>query len=370
MPHWPRLMPPSLTDLSMCWSQSLVPSSPELYQASHGLHNPARLREKSRLAEGECVGLNARIEEGDLECVLGDGATLADELVEPLFGHRAVALVVDVGSVGSARRLPVDEHATSYGSPSRGRSHDEMQVAGVEAVGDPPVGLVQHDSLSLHRPITSQGPMVESQPLRDGIDVTRVQDCTSGGGEVLGALIADIVFRRLQAIPVGGSFSTTGVDRNQFMTDPADSGLGQQLLNDHFGLFVFALAELMMSNLSLRVDEVEGWPVVVVEGTPDRIVVVDRDRIVDPQVRGGSADVVEVVLEVELRRVHADDHQSVILVLLGPRAEVGKGAEPVDAGVGPEVDQDDASAQPGCRQWWRVEPPGRAGERRQLTFNG
>jgi hypothetical protein len=142
------------------------------------------------------------------------------------------------------------------------------------------------------------------------------------------------------------------------------------LLKNHFGLSVLTLPKLMMSDLSLRVDEVEGWPVVVVEGTPDRVVVVDRDRVVDPQVRGGSADVVEVVLEVELGRVHADDHQSVILVLLGPRADIRKGAEPVDAGVGPEVDQDDASAQPGCRQWWRVEPLGRAGERRQQTFNG
>jgi hypothetical protein len=32
------------------------------------------------------------------------------------------------------------------------------------------------------------------------------------------------------------------------MPDTADSGLGQQLLNNRFRLFVLALAELMMSN--------------------------------------------------------------------------------------------------------------------------
>jgi hypothetical protein len=62
------------------------------------------------LAEGEGVGLDARIQEGGLEGALGNGAGLPDELVEPWFGERAVALVVDVGPVGGARRLPVEGH--------------------------------------------------------------------------------------------------------------------------------------------------------------------------------------------------------------------------------------------------------------------
>ncbi len=56
----------------------------------------------------------------------------------------------------------------------------------------------------------------------------------TGRREILGALSAEIVFRRLQAAPIGGSLSTTGIDRNQLMTDIANTGLGQQLLNDHF----------------------------------------------------------------------------------------------------------------------------------------
>ena len=75
----------------------------------------SRRRFVPNLAEGEGVGLNARVEEGDLEGVLADGATLADELVEPRFGDPAVAVVVDVDSVRGDRRLPVDAHAKSYG---------------------------------------------------------------------------------------------------------------------------------------------------------------------------------------------------------------------------------------------------------------
>jgi hypothetical protein len=123
--------------------------------------------------------------------------------------------------------------------------------------------------------------------------------------------------------------------------------LGQQLLDHHFRLLVFAFAEVVMPYAPLRVGEVQGGPVVVVEGTPDRVVVVDRYRVVDPHVAYGAADVAEVVLEAELRRVYPDYDQSVIGVFPGPGSEVGKLAEPVDTGVGPEVDEDDLPAQVG-----------------------
>jgi hypothetical protein len=321
-------------------------------------------------AEGEGVGLDARVEEGDLEGALADRARLADELVEPRFGDRAVALVVDVDAVRGARRLPVEPHAEPHGRPPCCRSHDQMEVAGVEAVGDPPVGSVQHDGLSVNRPVTSNGPMVEPQPRGDSVDLPRTQHRTVGRGEVLGALVAEVVLRRPQAVPVGGSFHPTAIDRDQVLVDAAGAGLGQQLPKDHLGLLVAALAEAVVPNLSLCVDDVQGWPVVVVEGGPDGVVVVDHHRVVDPQLLDGAADVVEVVLEVELGGVHADDHQAVVLVGLGPGAEVGQGAQPVDAGVGPEVDQHDLAAQPGCGQRRGVEPPGRTGQRQQRPFNG
>jgi hypothetical protein len=67
------------------------------------------------------VRLNARIQEGDLEGAVGDGAGLADELVQPRLGHRAVALVVHISAVARSRRLPVDAHPAPYGTPRWGR---------------------------------------------------------------------------------------------------------------------------------------------------------------------------------------------------------------------------------------------------------
>src|SRR5260370_9284730 len=104
---------------------------------------------------------------------------------------------------------------------------------------------------------------MESHARGGSIAPTLIRQGNTGRRKVLGAFIADIVFGRLQVVPIGGRFSTTGIDRNQFMTDAVDSGLGQQLLNYQFRLFVFALAELMMSNTPLRIDEIDGRPIFV-----------------------------------------------------------------------------------------------------------
>src|SRR6266851_9408037 len=233
-------------------------------------------------SECERKSLHARIEKLDLELSISNGLRLSDQLIQPLFGNRAVALIVNVTSVSLARRQSIDEHAKSYRSSSRRWSHDQMKIAGVKAVHDAPVGFVQHRGLSLHRPITGKGPMIEREACGGSIDARLVQDCTTGRRKVLGARVSDIVFRRPQVAPIGGSFSTLGIDRDQFMSEAADAGLGQQLLKNHFRLFVGALAELMIANTPLRIDEIEGRPIVVIESTPDRIVVIDCDRILDP----------------------------------------------------------------------------------------
>jgi hypothetical protein len=94
---------------------------------------------------------------------ISDWLRLSDQLIQPRLCNGADALVVYVNSASSAGRLSIDEHAKSHGSSSRCRSHDEMKIAGLKAVRDPPVRLVQHSGMFLHRPITRQCPMIESQ---------------------------------------------------------------------------------------------------------------------------------------------------------------------------------------------------------------
>src|SRR5262249_50771036 len=92
---------------------------------------------------------------------------------------------------------------------------------------------------------------------------------------------------------------------------------------------------------SFGIDEVVGGPEAVLEGAPDRVVVVDRDGILDLKIRCGLADVRHSFLEGKLRRVHADDDETLVTVLRVPRAHIGNCSETVDARVSPEVDEDD-----------------------------
>ena len=96
----------------------------------------------------------------------------------------------------------------------------------------------------------------------------------------------------------------------------------QQLLDRPLGLLVGALAEVVEPDPPVAVDEVDRRPVVVLERPPDREVVVDDDGVADAELGGRAAHVVEVVLEAELGRVHADDDEPAVAVALVPRPEV------------------------------------------------
>ena len=87
----------------------------------------------------------------------------------------------------------------------------------------------------------------------------------------------------------------------------------------------------------------------VVERLPDAVVAVHRDRVLDAAAGELGADVLELPFERELGRVDADDGEPPVAVLLLPRSNVRNRPEPVDAGVGAEVEGDDAAAEPlGC----------------------
>jgi hypothetical protein len=88
-------------------------------------------------------------------------------------------------------------------------------------------------------------------------------------------------------------------------------GFGQQLLEDQLGLLVSAFAEVMVSDQTFGVGEVESRRVVVADGSPDCVVAVKCDRVVDLHLAHGPANVVDVGLEAELGGVHADHHEAV-----------------------------------------------------------
>src|SRR4029450_8558539 len=125
-----------------------------------------------------------------------------------------------------------------------------MEITRVEAVSDRPNSFVQPRGLSPYRPVTGQRPVIESQLLGSGVNPTLVRHCPLRRREVLGAVVADLVFRRLQAAPIGGGFDPTRIDREEVVADAALAGLREQALNDHFRLFVCALAEVGVAGVA------------------------------------------------------------------------------------------------------------------------
>src|SRR5882672_196350 len=107
----------------------------------------------------------------------------------------------------------------------------------------------------------------------------------------------------------------------------------------------------MIAHAPCRIDEVERRPIVITEPTPDRAVVVDRNGIRDASLRCGLSHVVEGFLKREFWCVDADDDQPLFFVPRGPGADVWQRPKPIDAGVGPEVDEDDLALQVRRCQW-------------------
>ena len=159
--------------------------------------------------------------------------------------------------------------------------------------------------------------------------------------EALAAGVAEIRLGRAETVPVGLGLDAPAFDRDRLALD------AEQPLQHLLGALIAPLPEMLVADDPVPVDEVERRPVVVVEGAPDRIVVVDGDRVVDRALPHRRAYELDLVLEGELRRVHADHRQPVVPVGLRPRADVRLGAQPVDARQRPEVDEDDPAAQPG-----------------------
>ena len=189
----------------------------------------------------------------DLECAIDDWFRLSDQLVQPLFDDRAVAALVNVQAVGRAWRLPVDRHAKTYRGFLSQRTHDEMKVARVKAVHDPPIRIAKDGGLPPHRPFASQGPLIERQTRGDRIDATTIQVGTATRCEVLRSIVADVGFRRSSGCPNQLRLRRpSAATDTTYHREAGDARFGEQPLNGGLRSLVLALAEVMLSRTRPR----------------------------------------------------------------------------------------------------------------------
>jgi hypothetical protein len=107
----------------------------------------------------------------------------------------------------------------------------------------------------------------------------------------------------------------------------------------------FSVPAVRVADVALPVDVVLRGPVAVAPRCPGPEVVVERDGVVDPERLHGLLDVPGNVLEGELGRVHSDDDKARVPIRVVPALHVGQRANAVDAGVRPEVDEDNLAAE-------------------------
>jgi hypothetical protein len=112
-------------------------------------------------AEREVKRFDSRLKKLDLKHTIRNRLGLPDQLIEALLGNCAIALVVNVAAMRRTRRMSIDENAKWHETLTRCRSHHEVNIPSVKAIGDPPVGRIQCNRFSANRPIPLKRPMVE-----------------------------------------------------------------------------------------------------------------------------------------------------------------------------------------------------------------
>src|SRR5262249_47436079 len=147
-------------------------------------------------------GLDARIEELDLDLGIPDRTRLADQLVQARLGDRPLPVLGDIPTVGGARRLAVEAEAETNRRSARARPQDEMDVAGMEAEDDAPARRVELGALVPDRPIAGERPSIALQALGRRVDVPLVSHRAARRGEAVRARGADIRLGRFKVGPI------------------------------------------------------------------------------------------------------------------------------------------------------------------------
>ena len=147
------------------------------------------------------------------------------------------------------------------------------------------------------------------------------------------------------------------------------AGFDEQLADDPLRKLIFALAEMVVADPPFAIDEIMGGPEAVFERAPQPEVVIERDGIVDAELGNRLADIGGFPLEREFRRVDADDDQAMLGITIMPGADVWQGAQAIDAGIGPEIDQDDLAAKLLAGERLAVDPRAESVERGQRALD-
>jgi len=161
--------------------------------------------------------------------------------------------------------------------------------------------------LFMNSPITRETYAVGGKARGGGIGFELILFYAGRGDDVTESPVSKIGFGGASVVLVGGH--TNKVSRGSFAKKDLDKA---------FGFVVRAFAEVGITEVPLFVDEVFGWPVVIVVSTPDSKVVVLDNGICKVKIFDSASEIGERFLEFEFWGVNADNDKPGRMVLVVP----------------------------------------------------
>ena len=159
-----------------------------------------------------------------------------------------------------------------------------------------------------------------------------VSDQPVGRSKMLGTIIAKIRLGRMDIRSIRSGFRAFCLHLHCPLREGMPAWpLCQQFLDPAFRLLFISFAEVSVANFAMYVNEIVSRPRIVVERTPNVVVVVHRNRMGNTKLSNRLPNIRRVLLEGELWCVDSDNHQSAGLVLLRPGIGVRNAAKTVDA---------------------------------------
>src|ERR1700689_211352 len=147
----------------------------------------------------------------------------------------------------------------------------------------------------------------------------------------------------------------------------------QESANLLFRFLIRALTEVVEADAPRGIDKVISGPVLIVKSTPDAIVVIHRHGIGDAEILHRFADVRFIFFKGKLWGMNADNYQAAVLVFLIPGPDIRQRAQAIDAGIGPEIDQNHFATKRSRGERRRVNPgssSGKIGKDRRRGLRG
>jgi hypothetical protein len=129
--------------------------------------------------------------------------------------------------------------------------------------------------LGLNRPLADERPVVDVKRPRELVDAAFVRRGAVRRREPRAAPVAEVRLGRAQAVPVGRRLYAMRFDGGKVALD------AEEPLDEALGPLVAPFAEVRVADDAVGVDEVQRRPGAVGERVPDRVPVVDGDRVVD-----------------------------------------------------------------------------------------